>query len=738
VQHICALREGDAAEIERKDGKDPFEEYLRVTKRDGSIVTVQLVAALNGIVTDAALDTFSERIVEPLRKEDRLIGAIVVYDGELASDDLMSRARRQGVHLRSLEEYRGLIDFRGYSAWQFKRLTHDPIYPGSLYVEQRADVSVSREENPSKGALSEVLQMLDADGARFVLVLGDFGAGKTFLLHEVARRLSSGEGGRLIPVLIQMQALEKARSLNALVAQHLTIAGMNRIDLPAFRYMLADGRIALLFDGFDELALRVSYERATEHFDTLIEAAQGNAKVVVTSRTQHFFSDQQVRTVLAGRAAELQGYRLIHLRPFENDQIRLFLGNLLGSKQAADARFSLLEEVRDLLGLSANPRMLALIAEVPEDQLKQAKERHGTITAAALYQLILDRWFAIEDKRAHPKGAPLGLPTPDRWKAVTALALRLWARIEATVNVSELPGEVAAVLQTLSAHAQQMDENIVTHYLGSATLLVRDAEGNFSFLHQSVLDWLVARAAAGEVQQKGDAKALGEREMSDLMADFFTALAGSKAAEGWAERGLAAASGLVTSNALRVLRRLGAKLPDDLNLAGKDLRGQDLAGRNLRRADLRGADLREAILVRADLTGALLAGTKLCHADLSDARLVWADLRGADLSSARLLGADLSNAKLAKAQFRAAKLVGAKIDAGALDDWDALGAALSMPRSIEPMICSASPCNTVAWSPDGALLATGHDDGSVRLWEPVAGGALRILKGHTRGVMCVA
>ena len=37
------------------------------------------------------------------------------------------------------------------------------------------------------------------------------------------------------------------------------------------------GRIVLLFDGFDELALRITYERATEHLDTLLEAVEGQA-----------------------------------------------------------------------------------------------------------------------------------------------------------------------------------------------------------------------------------------------------------------------------------------------------------------------------------------------------------------------------------------------------------------------------------------------------------------------------
>ena len=78
-----------------------------------------------------------------------------------------------------------------------------------------------------------------------------------------------------------------------------------RFDLKKFRYMLEKGRIALLFDGFDELAQRVSYDSTTEHFDTLLEAAGGQAKVVVTSRTHHFVSDKQVRSALMHRAEAL-------------------------------------------------------------------------------------------------------------------------------------------------------------------------------------------------------------------------------------------------------------------------------------------------------------------------------------------------------------------------------------------------------------------------------------------------
>ncbi|WP_437916835.1 pentapeptide repeat-containing protein [Sorangium sp. So ce302] len=734
VERVCRLREPEGVKIEWFNAPLPFGVYLRVSVNEGGIVRIAPLAALESGISTEAVSAFIESIDASYRREDPGLVSTLVYGGEPAPEELVRYASARRVRLVRFLEYQGLIDFRGYLAWQNASLERDLTYPPDLYVDQRVALTTGQEEAVRERALDAIAELLDSEHSRFVLVLGDFGTGKTFLLHELARRMGKA-GGPLTPVLIEMRALEKARDLNALIAQHLALAGLGKIDLPAFRHMLAEGRIVLLFDGFDELAFRVTYDRAVEHFDTLIQAAQGKAaKVVVTSRSQHFISEQQVRSALAERAALLPGYRLVRLQPFTGAQIRRFLVNRLDSEAAADERIQLLAEVKDLLGLSANPRMLGFIAEIEAAQLRQAKAGDGEITSAGLYKLLLDRWLVWEYERAHPKGAQPGLSVAQRWRAVTELATRLWQRTEQSVNIRELPAELIAALQALGRH--ELDLGVTVHQIGSGTLLVWDDQENFRFIHQSVLEWLVAREAAEEVQRSGESAALAQRDVSDLMADFFGALAGRKATETWVREALGGAWGTVaTANALRIDGRTALGVCEQMNLAGADLRGQDLSGKNFCGCDLRGADLREAKLVGANLNGAQMGGALLEGADLSGAALCGADLTGATAVRARIVGADLTGAKLASTRLRGAKLVGTR--GAKLDGCDTFGAAMPDAARFEPTWVQGSRCNAVAICPDGTLLASGHSHGIV-LWDMATGSALRRLNGHSDWVTSIA
>ena len=164
-----------------------------------------------------------------------------------------------------------------------------------------------------------------------------------------------------------------------------------------------------------------------------------------------------------------------------------------------------------------------------------------------------------------------------------------------------------------------------------------------------------------------------------------------------------------------------------LSLAGRDLRGANFSTRDLRGADLRGANLDGTALYRADLSGADLHRASLVGASLSRAALAGARLTGANLSHAQLLGADLRGAELEGARLRYAALVGAALEHDAPARCDLFGAALPGARPALELLPPPSPRRAVAVSPDGAIVASAHADGSLRLARGATGAPLRVI-----------
>jgi Pentapeptide repeats (8 copies) len=148
--------------------------------------------------------------------------------------------------------------------------------------------------------------------------------------------------------------------------------------------------------------------------------------------------------------------------------------------------------------------------------------------------------------------------------------------------------------------------------LGSGSLLLRDASGRFSFIHQSVLERLVVRWGVSELLNERAPQQLARREMSALMVDFFAALAGRERIVSWVEGQLAEPSAPAASaNALLVAKRLKISLaPARKELAGGDLRGKDFSGQDMSFGNLPGADLSDALLAKVILEGANLIGAQ--------------------------------------------------------------------------------------------------------------------------------
>lgn len=758
-------------------------DYLRVSQAvDGSGAEVWPVGVIDGPASEAGLAAFVADVHRQFAAADPQVRSELVYAGPAAPADLVGRARQDGVRLRSFVDYQGLLDLTALAERQRDRLAGDRIYPARLYVDQRYRIvsGGGHTDEVRTGLIDRAVTWLAAEGARLVVVLGDFGRGKTSFLRQLTRVLPGLLTG-VMPILVELRSLEKAPSLDELLAQHLARQGVDDINLGKLRYMISSGRIALLLDGFDELELRVGYENAADYLQTLITAVTGQAKVIMTSRTQHFRSTRQVRDALSGRLAQGRTAlgervetrpesRVVVLEEFSDEQITAFLTNLYEEDAVkARARFDLIRGIGNLLDVVHNPRMLSFVADLDERRLRDAQDETGQISAARLYEEIIDQWLDIEAERhQHRAGLP-SITKQERYAACTALAFRLWASNNPTIALQDLSAEVTATLTGLAERGYTEEQ--ATHSIASGSLLVRTEDGAFAFIHQSVMEWLIAKAAAEEQRGGPRHKILGTRYVSRLMAEFFVDLAGSSSARRWASAALEDQNTpeAAKQNALAVMDRMptppapGATppAPEPQNLAGMDLRGQDLTGRDMRGANLRGANLRgmrlnhvdlsEADLSAADLTGAVISGGSLRGAILTGStwnRAALLGVRGLDspdvtalpeLASAALAGRDTAdvmiqprNITVNSAVFSPDGLLIA-YSSGSL----AAIADATDGRVLRILRGHVGEVRKVAFSPDGALLATVSEDRTARTWTTVTGDCHAVLT-HDREVMSLA
>jgi WD40 repeat protein/3',5'-cyclic AMP phosphodiesterase CpdA len=687
----------------------PAAGYLRVSiPIDGGGCEQWPVGVIAGEATAAAVADFIDRIHSQFRAADPQVRSQLVYFGEPAQEAVIEQARDAGVRLRSFVDYSGLIDLRPFAMAQHDRLANDAVYPESGYVAQRFRILEADAGGPVRDDLLQQLsEWLGVDGPRFIMLLGDSGRGKTYLLHQLARSLPEKVPGAL-PILLELRNLEKAPTLDQLVNQHLYAHHVEGITESKLRYLISSGRVVILCDGFDELELRVGYENAADYLQTLIGAVSGHAKVVVSSRTQHFQSDAQLRTALGAHISSNSVSRIASIEDFTDEQILKVLATLYKGDQAtARARFQLLENVPDLVGLSHNPRMLSFIAGLPDRDLQGIEQIGGHLSGALLYEVLVRRWLAGERERhAHPGGlAPLDVS--ERHKACTALALRLWESGEPTFPAADLSLAVATTLTDLLDRGYTTEQ--AAQAVGSGTLLVRTDNGAFSFVHRSIMEWLVARAAADEIRGEGASLILQSRRFSGLMIKFLCDLAGHESARQWAATVLreTGPSEAAKQNALAVDAQM--KVGVRKRLAGVDLRGQDLAGEDLSDADLR----------RATLRGMRIDSTNFRRADL----------RGADLSGTRLTACDLSSANVEGSIWDRSALVGVSGLQSVQAAEELLPAAVIGRDAAEPMVGLGGPALAVALSYDGALAAVGKRCG-VELYDLATGELVRVLGGH--------
>ncbi len=591
-------------------------------------------------------------------------------------------------------------DFSGYLEWleaEIKRRQIDTKYVPLACSKEEVDsvtgrqIAVSRYEEEDGWIEGYIDRWLDDPVKEHISVLGEFGTGKTWFAFHYAwvalQRYKDAQkrGVELprLPLVIPLRDYAKAVSVESLFSEFFF--RKHEIPLPgysAFEQLNRMGKLLLIFDGFDEMAARVDRQEMINNFWELAKVVVPGAKVILTCRSEHFPEAKVGRALLN---AELQAstalltgetpqFEVLELEKFNDDQIKQVL--------LYQATSTTVEEVMNnsqLLDLARRPVMTELILEaLPDIEAGKPVDMSRVYLYAVKHKIERD----IKTERTFTSLA-------DKLYFLCELSWEMLSNDKMSLNYRLFPDRIRRLFG-----AAVQEEKDLDHWqfdMMGQTMLIRNASGDYTPAHRSLLEFFVAYKFAAEI---------------GALADDFTELARSQVgveapiSYTWSSYfALDAVTPLqkFVSEPLEKLRETFGKAP--LSKAVLDLM-----------APMVNVDMTQEIIKVIEETRGK-SENEVDYVGGNAATLVAKvnkqALEGRNLSGTVFKGANFSDVSLRRTNFSKAILMNSVFA-------KELGYVLLL-----------------AFSPDGKILATGDDKGVVWLWEVESGRELLNCKEHT-------
>ncbi|MDZ7969246.1 MAG: NACHT domain-containing protein [Nostoc sp. DedSLP03] len=609
-------------------------------------------------------------------------------------------------------------DFNAYLGWleaEIKRRKIDTKYVPLACTKEEIDpvtkqrIGVSRYEEEDGWIDGYIDLWLDDPAKEHISILGEFGTGKTwFVFHYAWTALQRyrdaqkrGVERPRLPLVITLRDFAKALNVENVLAGFFFTQHNIRINSEVFDQLNRMGKLLLIFDGFDEMAAKVDRQQMINNFWELAKVVVPGAKVILTCRTEHFPEAKEGRALLN---AELQAstkkltgetpqFEVLELDKFNDEQIRQVL-----SYQAEAVTVEQVMGNEQLLDLARRPVMTDLILEALPDI-----EAGKPVDMSRVYLYAVRRKME-RDIKAERTFTSLA----DKLYFLCELSWEMLSNDQMSLNYRLFPERIRRLFGSSVQEEKDLDH---WHYdMMAQTMLVRNADGDYTPAHRSLLEFFVAYkfaaelgALANDFTELAQARSLVDKTVAP--ADY--TWSGYFSRQG-SEEAMPAATPLgnaplreFKSESLDKLRDSFGKAP--LTKAVIDLLLPILANEESLITVIeatRGKTEDEVGYVGGN---AATLAVKLDKAVLDEKNLSYAVIKRADFSNASLRGVNFTTANLAESFF-------AKV----------LGSVLS-----------------VTFSPDGNLLATGDSNGFVRLWEATSGNEILTFKGHTDWVRSI-
>jgi WD40 repeat protein len=552
-----------------------------------------------------------------------------------------------------------------------------------------------------------IKQWLSDDSKEHVSILGEFGTGKTwFSFHYAWECLQAYKEAKeqglerpRLPLVIALRDYNKALKVESVLSDLFFNKHDIRLNSSVFDCLNQMGKLVIIFDGFDEMADKVDRQKMINNFWELARVVCPGSKVILTSRTEHFPHDRESRQLLN---AELESstaklkwesprFELLELAKFNEAQIRHVL-----TLEAEEKGLStdIVEKVMvraELLDLARRPVMTELIIEaMPEIEAGKPVDMSRIYYYAIVRKMDRD----IKAERTFTSLA-------DKLYFLCEIAWEMLSTERMKLNYREFPDRIRQIFPQLVTEAKDLDH---WHYdMMGQTILIRNADGDYTPAHRSLLEFLVAYKFAAEagvlkadfveaVQEQSDCIDRDVMPQDYTWTGYLQACVAAKC-EG---KKIAPLRGFIPEPSKYLRDTFGH---EPLTKAVIDLIVPILEPTNPQPLldlihNTKGKTEEQTGWLGGNAATILVQNntTALERTNLSYAQMANSDLLDANLQGVNFIGTNLTN-------------------------------------SIFTSVLS-STVSATAISQDGKLFVTGHDDGKVRIWDAITGQIIHICAEH--------
>ncbi len=339
---------------------------------------------------------------------------------------------------------------------------------------------------------------LDDSAKEHISVLGEFGTGKTwFAFHYAGVALKQyreakerGTKRPRLPLVITLRDYAKALNVENVLAGFFFTQHNIRLNSEVFDQLNRMGKLLLIFDGFDEMAAKVDKQQMINNFWEMARVVVPGAKVILTCRTEHFPEAQEGRALLnaelqastANLTGETPQFEVLELEKFTDDQIRQVL-----SFQATPETVERVMDNPQLLDLARRPVMAELILEALPDI-----EAGKPVDMSRVYLYAVQRKME-RDIKAERTFTSLA----DKLYFLCELSWEMLSTDQMSLNYRLFPDRIRKLFGAMVQEEKDLDH---WHYdMMGQTMLIRNADGDYTPAHRSLLEFFVAYKFAAEL-----------------------------------------------------------------------------------------------------------------------------------------------------------------------------------------------------------------------------------------------